>query len=645
MATLAELYQRIEANKIAASDQAFSKWRKAQPFDRYASEDAENMRQAAQQWKEEGDLDTGFGTGFGPGSVDGPRIRQSTLLEGGYVPLDMNNLSYSAAQLGLTIPQLMERYLPGGSYEQEPGGNSYLYKNAGGAPVSEDLINSMPQKPDGGNGVGWKDFLTLAGIAAIPFGGQFLTGGFGAAGTGSFGAGIGAEMGLGGIGLDAAASAAAGYGGAGGAGAGFGALDGAGSLSGEALTGGTGGFDFSGGFSPVTAETVGTIGGVGGGAPLSLTGTAPALNSLANVGATGTGLPDIPNVPTPNMPGAQQAPAPVQNGPTNPGTGPGGSQPPISPQNLIQRLLNGTAAPGDYLKLAQLATGAGGALSGAGGGGGAGGAGGALPGSGGDIDWLKLLGGGAGMAYDFLGNPFRKAALEGLQGATALAKKPYEEFSPATFESKWKPYLNAIAAPGIANINDNAAKQRIREGASSSRTGQDSLTTLNQSGSPALSRGDSLRREIDLGENRAIGELTSGLTTKAWDSAIGENQFKAKYPIATQGALGSTLRGAAPFDPGNPFAQAMSIGGASGLFGNTGGSGTNGFNTWLNSWLKGTPGTSTGPLGGGVTGAGIGAEMGAGGIGLDPAASDAAGYGGAGGSSDDVTGNYNDFWA
>ena len=185
-------------------------------------------------------------------------------------------------------------------------------------------------------------------------------------------------------------------------------------------------------------------------------------------------------------------------------------------------------------------------------------------------DLANVLLSGAGMAYDYLGNPFYTAAKENVEGALERSSTPYTPFNPSTFNSQWQPYLDALAAPGIKNIRENTELQRIREGAGAANTGQDSTVMLNQRGSPTLTRSDVLRGRFDLDENRAISELMSGLTGKAWDTAVKENQFGAGYGLESGRGATSALSNAWMYDPGNPVTNAVSMYGQGGVLGQTG---------------------------------------------------------------------------
>lgn len=117
--------------------------------------------------------------------------------------------------------------------------------------------------------------------------------------------------------------------------------------------GGTGGMStVSQAFNPVT----GLFESVGG--PMSTTAelTSAAAGGGFTGGATGSLLSNLANVPT-SIPGeGTQSPAPVQEGPTNPSTGPGGSMPPLpgltlppgasTLGSLLQSLLGGNGSGG-----------------------------------------------------------------------------------------------------------------------------------------------------------------------------------------------------------------------------------------------------------------------------------------------------------
>ncbi len=88
-----------------------------------------------------------------------------------------------------------------------------------------------------------------------------------------------------------------------------------------------------------SAGTAATVGGIAAGDALAGTSLAAGainpftglpFNQFVDLANSSPGAASIPftNVPTGGLPSGTQAPAPVQNGPTNPSTGPGGSVPP-----------------------------------------------------------------------------------------------------------------------------------------------------------------------------------------------------------------------------------------------------------------------------------------------------------------------------
>lgn len=123
---------------------------------------------------------------------------------------------------------------------------------------------------------------------------------------------------------------------------GFGAAD-----AGSALTGG----------SDILREAGTNIWGMGptAGSPLAEFGLpSGTLGSTAVGGAAGGLLSGLSNVPTPPI-GVGSGAAPIQEGPTTSGAGPGGSVSPLSAAGAggtaLSRLLNGSATPSDYASL------------------------------------------------------------------------------------------------------------------------------------------------------------------------------------------------------------------------------------------------------------------------------------------------------
>lgn len=154
----------------------------------------------------------------GIGSVNKSVLEQEFLLGKGLIPIGPG-MSYAASQLGMTVPQLLQSKFPGGQFlADDPGGSGFgagagFWQTPG--PVDPAVHGTLEMAPKGSAFGAFKDAWSsgLGLIVGGALGAGLLSGLGGAAGASSFGAGIGTEMGLGGIGLDAAASAAAGYGG------------------------------------------------------------------------------------------------------------------------------------------------------------------------------------------------------------------------------------------------------------------------------------------------------------------------------------------------------------------------------------------------------------------------------------------------
>lgn len=225
-----------------------------------------------------------------------PGANANDLASLGYQPID-------GSSPGATLP-ILQKWNPGGQVVSIAGKQYYKVNPAGGWHDTELS----------GTGSGFGDFFkSPVGLGLLAAGGA---GAFGLLG-------------------DAA-------------GAGLGDLAGAGDF-----IGGTGGMStVSQAFNPVT----GLFESVGG--PMSTTAelTSAAAGGGFTGGATGSLLSNLANVPT-SIPGeGTQSPAPVQEGPTNPSTGPGGSMPPLpgltlppgasSLGSLLQSLLGGSGSGG-----------------------------------------------------------------------------------------------------------------------------------------------------------------------------------------------------------------------------------------------------------------------------------------------------------
>lgn len=362
------------------------------------------------------------------------------------------------------------------------------------------------------------------------------------------------------------------------------------------------GLQFSGSGAPGLTATSSTGGALSGGLAGGTAGATTALGGLTSTPtllerALGSlGLPGGAGTGTGAVSGLDAVKS-LATAAKNAGT--------INASNpVVQQIANATGIPAGALSTA-LTAGVGALTGGAGGGGGAlaGAAGGG--GTGNQVldallPWLSA----GGSVADFFSRPDTTAfANKLMENSSSMLGREYSPFSAGAFygDPQWQRYIDALTGPAIRKIRENTDMQRIREGADAAMRGQDSMTLLNQSGSPALSRSDALRREFDKNENEAISDAIAKATSGAFDAARDEYRYGQNYPVVTQQVGANTLRAAMPFGRSS---YSNLLGDIAGAFGGgaspAGGSGTSGGGTSLWDLIFG--GTGAGLPSGATTG-------------------------------------------